>query len=170
MRIGEMLLTAMHYLHADCVFSHCRSEGRFEFFFLKILFRHRNYPHSKGMGKVPFSQPVPGVGLFKRGVGAHLYPIILTLVPGPFQGRGYPVEERGYPSPRWGYLSPRWGIPWTGQYWVPAGQDRTGYPLARLGYPPQPGWGIPHRNSWASTWYLAVCLLRSRRMTVLYLD
>ena len=90
-----------------------------------------------------------------QGGVPHLHPIILALVPCPFQGVGYPsdwsqvpswgvpksqVQDGGYPSLRWvrGTPSPippgREGVPPPCQDGVP--QPGMGYPPARDGYPP----------------------------------
>ena len=99
---------------------------------------------------------------FLKGV-PHLHPIILPLVPSPFQG-GTPVTGHrsflgSYPSPRWGCPSPRQGVP-SPRQGVPQSQvgvHQDGIPLSqvRMGYPPliRTGWGTPlARTGWGTPW------------------
>ena len=96
----------------------------------------------------------------------HLHPIILPLVPYPFQG--LPGQDRvqvrtGYPPDRSG-----WGTPQTGQDRGYPGQVRMevlqGTPHPGMGYPPD-----KTREGVLAT-QRAVCLLRSRRRTFLLGD
>ena len=107
-----------------------------------------------------------------------------SLVPGPFGGflsprwAGTPVPGRGVPPARKGVSSlGRTGLGYpltrTGLGYPPA-RTELGYPLARTGLgPPLAGTGVPPpqditaERALATRW--AVCLLRSRRGTFLFL-
>ena len=96
--------------------------------------------------------------------GTHIHPIILPLFPYPFYG-GTPVLAGGYPNVRQGVPQSQAG-----------GTSVLGYPPARtaLGYIAWPGhdWGTPPPPKDRTAEEVlatrrAVCLLRSRRRTVL---
>ena len=118
------------------------------------------------------------------------------LVPSPFGGVPWPGQDDGYPGQvRMGYPGQGWGIPWPGMGYPKPGtgylHPEMGYSLARDGVSPwqgmgyhQPGWGTPPIQRWGTPWpgmgypqdrttdgvldtRQAVCLLRSRRRTVL---
>ena len=135
-------------------------------------------PHSEGMGKVLFSQvwiyPQRGTPSPSHNTSIHWSHILSggtqCLVPCPFL-RGIPW------NPQWGWLPHR--VPNSGY----PSQVRMGYPQVRTGWgaprtypflPSQVGVGAPCMGDRAVervlATRLAVCLLRSRRSTFLFLN
>ena len=104
----------------------------------------------------------------------HLHPIILPLVTCPFWG-GLPHWL--VPGPFWGYPSPRqveMGYPPVRDGYPPGQVRMREYPKIKMGYPLPvcQGWGTAPpldrttEGVLATRW--AVCLLRSRRRTFLF--
>ena len=146
---------------------------------LIINVRGTPFPCLGGSGGTPFQVQAGGYPLPRSRWG--------TPIQGLDGGGGYPQgipPSAGWVPPihTWEGGTPHWtwegGTPHPdqGRRYTPPGPGKGVPPCPDLGrgYPPRSGprmGGIPNRNNIACTWYArAVCLLRSRRRTFLYLE